>query len=141
VINVDSPSTDHVLASSRKTDSKSSKTISSNLESTLLALKILWKIEITPGMKTWRGISHQTLQTTKFTRLASTRHKPTSIASLLKSAAESTASESPEIEVKGYVRTIRKQKRIAFAAIEDGSSLQPVQAVLTPDQALPYVTL
>jgi asparaginyl-tRNA synthetase len=92
-------------------------------------------------MKTWRGISRHTLQTTRFTRLASTQHKPANIATLLKSAAESTQSGSPEIQVKGYVRTIRKQKRIAFAAIEDGSSLQPIQAVLTPDQAQSYVEL
>lgn len=40
-----------------------------------------------------------------------------------------------ELEVEGYVRSIRKQKRIAFAAIADGSNLQSVQAVLEPAQA------
>lgn len=37
--------------------------------------------------------------------------------------------------INGYVRTVRKQKRIAFAAIGDGSTLQTVQAVLAPQLA------
>ncbi|KAL5121039.1 asparaginyl-tRNA synthetase [Pleosporales sp. CAS-2024a] len=37
--------------------------------------------------------------------------------------------------VTGYVRTVRKQKRIAFAAIGDGSTLQTLQAVLPPHLA------
>lgn len=40
-----------------------------------------------------------------------------------------------DMTVTGYVRSIRKQKRVAFAAIGDGSNLHPVQAVLDPDQA------
>jgi asparaginyl-tRNA synthetase len=39
------------------------------------------------------------------------------------------------LTVNGFVRTVRKQKRVAFAAIGDGSSIQTVQAVLTPEQA------
>jgi asparaginyl-tRNA synthetase len=87
-------------------------------------------------MKTWRGLRHRTLRTNSSLRWSSTTQKPANIASLLKSSANNTEESTPEIEVNGYVRTIRKQKRIAFAAIADGSSLQPVQAVLTPDQAL-----
>jgi hypothetical protein len=87
-------------------------------------------------MKTWRGLSHRTLRTNTSIRWSSTIQKPANIASLLKSSVDNTNESSPEIEVNGYVRTIRKQKRIAFAAVGDGSSLQPVQAVLTPDQAL-----
>jgi asparaginyl-tRNA synthetase len=37
--------------------------------------------------------------------------------------------------LNGYVRTVRKQKRVAFAAIGDGSTLQTVQAVLSPELA------
>lgn len=48
---------------------------------------------------------------------------------------ESTDDLLGELEIEGYVRSIRKQKRIAFAAIADGSNLQPVQAVLEPAQA------
>jgi hypothetical protein len=39
------------------------------------------------------------------------------------------------LTVNGFVRSVRRQKRIAFAAIGDGSTLKPLQAVLTPDQA------
>ena len=87
-------------------------------------------------MKTWRGLSHHTLRTNNPVRWSSTLQKPANIASLLRSSAENTDDATPDVEVNGYVRTIRKQKRIAFAAVGDGSSLQPVQAVLTPDQAL-----
>jgi asparaginyl-tRNA synthetase len=87
-------------------------------------------------MRTWRGLSHRTLRANTSLRWSSTVQKPANIASLLQSSANNIDESTPEIEVNGYVRTIRKQKRIAFAAIGDGSSLQPVQAVLTPDQAL-----
>lgn len=55
---------------------------------------------------------------------------PTNIASLLESSSHNT-----QLTLKGFVRSVRKQKRIAFAAVGDGSSLQTVQAVLTPEQA------
>jgi asparaginyl-tRNA synthetase len=87
-------------------------------------------------MRIWRGLSHRTLPANTSLRWSSTVQKPANIASLLQSSANNIDESTPEIEVNGYVRTIRKQKRIAFAAIGDGSSLQPVQAVLTPDQAL-----
>ncbi|GAB7352202.1 hypothetical protein MBLNU459_g2677t3 [Dothideomycetes sp. NU459] len=61
--------------------------------------------------------------------------KPKNIAILLQHSAKSDSTAPAEIEVEGFVRTIRKQKRIAFAAISDGSSMQPVQAVLKPEQA------
>ncbi|KAI5204119.1 asparaginyl-tRNA synthetase [Aureobasidium subglaciale] len=91
-------------------------------------------------MKTWRVLRQRTLRTNASIRWLSTVRKPANIASLLKTSAENTEESSPEVEVNGYVRTIRKQKRIAFAAVGDGSSLQPVQAVLTPDQALALST-
>lgn len=40
-----------------------------------------------------------------------------------------------DVEVHGWVRTLRKQKRIAFLALGDGSAYQPLQAVLTPEQS------
>lgn len=40
-----------------------------------------------------------------------------------------------QVALNGFVRTVRKQKRVAFAAIGDGTSLDAVQAVLTPEQA------
>jgi asparaginyl-tRNA synthetase len=37
--------------------------------------------------------------------------------------------------VNGFVRSVRKQKRHAFAAIGDGSTVEPLQVVMTPPQA------
>lgn len=39
------------------------------------------------------------------------------------------------IRVAGLVRSIRRQKRVAFAHISDGTTLQPIQAILSPEQA------
>ena len=40
-----------------------------------------------------------------------------------------------KVVVSGYVRSIRNQKTRSFASIGDGSSLEPLQALLTPLQA------
>lgn len=40
-----------------------------------------------------------------------------------------------EIEINGWIRSVRKQKRIAFAALGDGSTIDSIQAVLKPEQA------
>lgn len=40
-----------------------------------------------------------------------------------------------DVQINGLVRSIRKQKQRAFASISDGSTLTPLQACLTPDQA------
>ncbi|OAL63052.1 asparaginyl-tRNA synthetase [Trichophyton rubrum] len=52
-----------------------------------------------------------------------------------KSATGPSSLDHKELRVQGHVRFLRKQKRFAFAHISDGSSLQPIQAVLTPEQA------
>ncbi|KAF2658140.1 asparaginyl-tRNA synthetase [Lophiostoma macrostomum CBS 122681] len=72
-----------------------------------------------------------TLATWHSGRRCSSSSSPTStIASLL-----SPTPPCPTLTLNGFVRTVRKQKRVAFAAIGDGSSMQTVQAVLTPEQA------
>ncbi|KAJ5693008.1 hypothetical protein N7462_002431 [Penicillium macrosclerotiorum] len=43
--------------------------------------------------------------------------------------------EDKEIKVNGFIRSVRKQKRFAFAEISDGSTLEPLQAILKPAQA------
>ncbi|KAF1977140.1 asparaginyl-tRNA synthetase [Bimuria novae-zelandiae CBS 107.79] len=58
-----------------------------------------------------------------------------SIATLLTQSSSSSPPQPSSLTLNGFVRSVRKQKRIAFAAIGDGSSLKTVQAVLTPDQA------
>jgi asparaginyl-tRNA synthetase len=40
-----------------------------------------------------------------------------------------------KLTVNGYIRTIRNQKTRSFASIGDGSSIEPLQALLTPQQA------
>lgn len=72
-------------------------------------------------------------------RRSSTLPQP-SIASLLAPSPASahlrtTPSVGETITVNGFVRTVRKQKRIAFAAVGDGSSLESLQVVLNPEQA------
>ncbi len=46
--------------------------------------------------------------------------------------------DTEEVSVKGWVRSVRKQKRVAFAAVSDGSTLESLQAVLRPDDAVGY---
>jgi hypothetical protein len=45
------------------------------------------------------------------------------------------------LTVHGWVRSIRKQKRVAFAALTDGSCAEGMQAVLSPELAKPCVTV
>jgi len=43
------------------------------------------------------------------------------------------------VVAQGWIRSVRRQKQIAFAKVNDGSSLSSLQAVLKPDQALQRV--
>ncbi|KAL2839060.1 hypothetical protein BJY01DRAFT_219471 [Aspergillus pseudoustus] len=43
--------------------------------------------------------------------------------------------EDQNVTIQGLVRSVRKQKTVAFAAINDGSFTTNVQAVLSPEQA------
>lgn len=47
--------------------------------------------------------------------------------------------QEQEIKVKGFIRSVRKQKRFAFAEISDGSTVEALQALLSPSQAAEYV--
>lgn len=58
---------------------------------------------------------------------------------LRKSQAGSSSYEDQEIKINGFVRSVRKQKRFAFAEITDGSTTEPLQAFLKPAQAAGYV--
>jgi asparaginyl-tRNA synthetase len=40
-----------------------------------------------------------------------------------------------DVTVNGWVRSVRKQKRIAFAHVGDGTTARALQAVLKPEQA------
>ena len=43
--------------------------------------------------------------------------------------------EDSQINIRGLVRSVRKQKKHAFAVITDGSTVGGLQAVMTPEQA------
>lgn len=54
--------------------------------------------------------------------------------SILKRVKTSEAAPSDEdISIKGWVRTVRKQKTLAFVEVNDGSSLSGIQCVLPFD--------
>ncbi|KAH7085505.1 mitochondrial carrier domain-containing protein [Paraphoma chrysanthemicola] len=71
----------------------------------------------------------------------SSTFSPSSIAELLRPSSAQAfppqpgPSDGESLQINGYVRSVRKQKRIAFAAIGDGSTLQTIQAVLPPQLA------
>lgn len=56
---------------------------------------------------------------------------PPSVARLLATG----PADPSNVVVNGFVRSLRSQKQRAFASIGDGSSLEPLQALLTPAQA------
>jgi aspartyl/asparaginyl-tRNA synthetase len=47
------------------------------------------------------------------------------------------ARDDEVVRVQGTIRTVRKQKYQAFAAITDGSSPRKLQVLMTPEQAAP----
>ncbi|KMU73011.1 asparaginyl-tRNA synthetase [Coccidioides immitis RMSCC 3703] len=56
------------------------------------------------------------------------------------SLSDNTSLDHREVVVRGLVRSVRKQKHWAFAEISDGSTIQPVQAILSPEQAADLTT-
>jgi hypothetical protein len=57
--------------------------------------------------------------------------KQSSIAHLL----DNGPPDSENVVINGFIRSIRNQKQRSFASVGDGSSLEPLQAILTPAQA------
>jgi hypothetical protein len=45
------------------------------------------------------------------------------------------------LSVTGHIKSVRKQKRVSFAAVNDGSCPEGLQAVLSPDDAHAFVML
>jgi asparaginyl-tRNA synthetase len=80
-------------------------------------------------MRAWRSAK------CAFSSFEARRPLSTSIADLLRRNAESDA-----VKVNGWIRSVRKQKRVAFAAVGDGSTIDSLQAVLKPEQAAEYVS-
>jgi len=65
---------------------------------------------------------------------SSTAQRPASspVAALLQ---DREAGEVPDVRVDGFVRSVRSQKRHSFVSLGDGSSLDPLQAVIPADHA------
>ncbi|CAL1699818.1 unnamed protein product [Somion occarium] len=64
-----------------------------------------------------------------FRRFASTSSLPPTIRQLFQT--DLVSFKSKRVQINGWVKSIRRQKRIAFAVISDGSSPQSLQAVFT----------
>ncbi|TCD65382.1 asparaginyl-tRNA synthetase [Steccherinum ochraceum] len=77
-----------------------------------------------------------------FRRLLSTSSSPLppTIRQLLASKTTSAAAP-PSVQVNGWIKSIRKQAKVAFAVISDGSSPQTLQAVFTKDALTATKTL
>ncbi|KAF2667200.1 mitochondrial carrier [Microthyrium microscopicum] len=61
-------------------------------------------------------------------------HRNLSISSLLNPKSNDTPAEDQLLTVQGLVRSVRKQKKVAFLALGDGTTYLPLQAVLSPEQ-------
>ncbi|PGH18645.1 asparagine-tRNA ligase [Polytolypa hystricis UAMH7299] len=98
----------------------------------------------TKTMRAWRrcfttsaaGLSRQTppLQPALTQRCAQLLNAPK------QANGDAAVLDSREVRVKGTIRSVRKQKRFAFAEISDGSTVVPLQAILTPADASPLTT-
>ena len=69
-----------------------------------------------------------------FCRYSSTASRST-VADLLNHDSSYKSANTKQITLNGYVRSVRKQKKVAFAAVSDGTAVEAVQVVLRPDQA------
>lgn len=58
---------------------------------------------------------------------------PTTVKQLLASAPRN------EVNVSGWIKSIRQQKRVAFAELTDGSTSDSLQVVLDPQDAASFV--
>lgn len=43
--------------------------------------------------------------------------------------------ETKDVSVRGWVRSVRKQKQVSFATVNDGSNLKGIQAILNEQDA------
>lgn len=89
-------------------------------------------------MQTWQRSLATSLKELSQQFSTSLRPTPQRCVQLLRSD-KACNFENQEVRIHGFVRSVRKQKRFAFAEISDGSTSQSLQAILTPDQATEYV--
>lgn len=78
----------------------------------------------------------RTYQTRIIISSASSRARISTLPSTISGFLDFTPTEAvKDVKVDGYVRSIRAQKHRHFVALGDGSSLEPLQAVIPADQA------
>ena len=80
----------------------------------------------------WRRCNFRSHNFTRPFSISPATHERVDVARLL-----SQLTEADGVDVYGWVRSLRRQKKVAFVAIGDGSTLESVQAVLKPEDAAP----
>ncbi|KAK0870375.1 asparaginyl-tRNA synthetase [Friedmanniomyces endolithicus] len=78
----------------------------------------------------WRRCNFRSHNFTRPFSISPATHERVDVARLL-----SQLTEADGVDVYGWVRSLRRQKKVAFVAIGDGSTLESVQAVLKPEDA------
>lgn len=85
-------------------------------------------------MRAWRAAQRSTVTLNLTSRRAFARSRflsaNRSIAATLRDGAD-----AEKVSVTGWVRSVRRQKRVAFAVVGDGSTVDSLQAVLKPEDA------
>jgi hypothetical protein len=85
------------------------------------------------GVAAFRPVSnvHRSLAALQL-QMSTTASSSTGIVPRVKTVDATSPSEGPVL-VKGWVRTVRKQKTLAFVEVNDGSNLSGIQCVLSFD--------
>ncbi|KAJ5661329.1 uncharacterized protein N7484_000701 [Penicillium longicatenatum] len=77
-----------------------------------------------------------TTSVARFNQNATARSRVLRCAQILQSGKDAPCRlENQEIKVNGFIRSLRKQKKIAFAGVSDGSTVELVQALMKPELA------
>jgi len=98
---------------------------------------VIWRTSYSSKLVTLSRLSVRAIQTSAGRNHAVTQRP--SIAELLRPSNLPDGDSEHTLVVTGFVQSIRTQKRVAFAALSDGSSLEPVQVVMSPVHAERYV--
>lgn len=98
---------------------------------------VIWRTSYSSKLATLSRLTVRAIQTSAGRNHAVTQRP--SIAELLRPSNLPDGDSERTLVVTGFVQSIRKQKRVAFAALNDGSSLEPVQVVMSPVHAEEYV--
>lgn len=66
--------------------------------------------------------------------MSSAENTSTSVHAMKRVKAANAVPSDEVVSIKGWVRTVRKQKTLAFVEVNDGSSLSGIQCVLPFDE-------